>query len=68
MKLFGSYRDGNKAPLPIFGGIQGNEFQHILEQSQQNFDRVLHLLWRKSMHILDISSNSSSIWSEELKR
>ncbi|CAF0769681.1 unnamed protein product [Adineta ricciae] len=68
MKLFGSYRDGNKDPLPIFGGIQGNEFQHILEQSQQNFDRVLHLLWRKSMHILDISMNSSSIWSEELKR
>ena len=44
MKLFGWYRNGNKENLPIFSGIQGNEYQHILEKSQQAFDRALILL------------------------
>ena len=68
MKLFGWYRDGNKENLPIFTGIHGNEYQHILEKSQQAFDRALFLLKRYSKYILDISTNAQSIWSQELKQ
>ncbi|UJR33040.1 hypothetical protein I4U23_020499 [Adineta vaga] len=68
MKLFGWYRNGTKDRLPIFSGIQGNEYQHILEQSQQTFDRALLLLKRKSTYILDISTNACSIWSQEFKQ
>ncbi len=68
MKLFGWYRDGEKDNLPLFAGIQGNEYQHILEKSQQAFDRALFLLKRNSKYMLDISNNAYSIWSQELKR
>ncbi|CAF4640561.1 unnamed protein product [Rotaria sp. Silwood1] len=68
MKLFGWYRDNKKESLPLFGGIQGDEYQHTLEKSQQAFDRALFLLKRYSKHMLDISTHSHSIWSQELKR
>ncbi len=68
MKLFGWYRDGTKENLPIFAGIQGNQYQHTLEKSQQIFDRALLLLKRHSKYMLDISINAYSIWSQELKR
>jgi hypothetical protein len=68
MKLFGWYRNGTKENLPIFQGIQGDEYQHILEKSQQAFDRALSLLKHRSKYILDISTNAHSIWSKELKR
>jgi len=68
MKLFGWYRDGKKENLPIFAGIQGKEYQHTLEKSQQTFDRALFLLKRYSKYMIDISTNANSIWSQELKR
>ncbi len=68
MKLFGWYREGEKEVLPLFTGIQGNEYQHTLEQCQQAFDRALLLLKRYSKYMLDISNNAYSIWSREFKR
>jgi len=68
MKLFGWYRNGKKEKLPIFTGIQGNEYQHILEKSQQGFDQALFILKQYSKYMLDISNNVYSIWSQELKR
>lgn len=68
MKLFGWYRDGTKANLPIFSGIEGNEYQHGLEKSQQAFDRVLVILKRYAKYTLDISVNAYAIWNRELKR
>jgi hypothetical protein len=68
MKLFGWYRDGKRENLPIFAGIQGDEYQHILEKSQQAFDRALVLLKQYSKYMLDISTNAYSIWSQEFKR
>ncbi|CAF1005227.1 unnamed protein product [Rotaria sordida] len=68
MKLFGWYRDNKKESLPLFGGIQGDEYQHTLEKSQQAFDRALLLLKHYSKYMLDISSHAHSIWSQELKR
>jgi hypothetical protein len=68
MKLFGWYREGEKEALPLFTGIQGNEYEHTLEQCQQAFDRALLLLKRYSKYMLDISTNAYSTWSRELKR
>ncbi|CAF2418248.1 unnamed protein product [Rotaria sp. Silwood2] len=68
MKLFGWYRDNKKESLPLFAGIQGDEHQHTLENSQQAFDRALILLKRYSKYMLDISTHAHSIWSRELKR
>jgi len=68
MKLFGWYRNGIRENLPIFTGIQGNEYQHILEKSQQEFDQALVILKQYSKYIIDISNNGYSIWSQELKR
>lgn len=68
MKLFGWYRDGKKESLPLFAGIQGDEYRHILEKNQQTFDRALFLLKRYSKDMLDISTNANSIWSKEFKR
>lgn len=68
MKLFGWYRDGTKETLPLFTGIHGNEYRHILEKSQQTFDQILFLLKKYSKYILDISNNAHLIWSKEFKR
>ncbi|CAF0762898.1 unnamed protein product [Adineta steineri] len=68
MIIFGWYRNGQKENLPLFSGIQGNKYQRTLENSQQAFDRTLYLLKRHSKYMLDISTNASSIWSQELKR
>ncbi|CAF4310510.1 unnamed protein product, partial [Adineta steineri] len=68
MIIFGWYRNGQKENLPLFSGIQGTEYQRTLENSQQAFDRTLYLLKRHSKYMLDISTNASSIWSQELKR
>jgi len=68
MKLFGWYRDGKKENLPIFAGIQGKEYQHTLEKSQQTFDQALVLFKTYSKYILDISINTDSIWSKQFKK
>lgn len=68
MKLFGWYREGTRETLPLFAGVQGSEYQHTLEQSQQAFDRALLVLKRYSKYMLDISPNAYEIWSRELKR
>ena len=68
MKLFGWYRDGEKEALPLFVGIQGDEYQHTLENSQQVFDRALFILKHHSKYMFDISTKACSVWSQELKR
>ncbi|CAF4716798.1 unnamed protein product [Rotaria socialis] len=68
MKLFGWHRDNKKESLPLFGGIQGDEYRHSLEQSQQAFDRALSIVKRYSKYILDISTDAHSIWSQEFQR
>jgi hypothetical protein len=68
MTLFGWYRDGHRESLPLFGGVQGDEYRHTLEESQHAFDRALLILKQRSKYTLDISTNTSSIWSQELKR
>lgn len=68
MKLFGWYRESTRDDLPLFAGIQGNEYRHTLEQSQQAFDRALLVLQQYSKYMLDISTNAYEIWSRELKR
>ncbi|CAF1493626.1 unnamed protein product [Rotaria magnacalcarata] len=68
MKLFGWHRDNKKESLPLFGGIQGDEYQRSLGNSQQAFDRALSIVKRYSKYILDISTYAHSIWSQEFKR
>jgi hypothetical protein len=68
MQLFGWYRDGEQERLPLFTGIQGDNYRQTLEQSQRTFDGALSILKQQSTYMLNISNSVQSKWSHELTR
>ncbi|RKP21179.1 hypothetical protein ROZALSC1DRAFT_20732 [Rozella allomycis CSF55] len=54
--------NGEKLPIPKFGGTKGPETAKSLEDIERAFERQLNLLWENKKHILDVKATK---WHDE---
>ena len=62
---FANYEDGEKLPLPIFGGQKGPEISRSLGEISSTFERHLGELRKVKLTILDVKATS---WHEDYNK